>query len=194
LDITVKDLLGIFNEWLKLLAPFGVVGGLIWKLWLKAEFKELSDLYQKIHVIAEEFRPNGGSTLRDAINRIEVMVTVQDQKTLAIIKSLPIGTSIRNEKGKIVDLNKMLCTITGRTESDLKGDNWSKWLHPDDKEEVLQEWERCVEEDLNFEKDYRIVKPDGKIQKVHHLALRLVDRDSKLLGFLGTYTTVGDPY
>lgn len=188
-----KQILEILKDWLSLLAPFGLVFGFIWKFWLKKRYDEGKDLYHKIQLISEEFRPNGGSTLRDAINRIEEKVTVQDQKTLAIIKSLPIGTSIRDAKGKIVDLNRSLCVITGRTESELKGDNWSNWLHPNEKEGVFEEWKRCVENDLNFDMEYRYVLPNGKFQKVHHVAFRLADKNNKLLGFLGTIAAIGDP-
>lgn len=192
MDITVKDLLGVFNDWLKLLAPFGVVGGLIWKLWLKAKVKELADLYQKIQIIAGEFRPNGGSSLRDAIDRIEVKVSLQQQTITAIIKSFPIGTWISDEKGKFIDLNKNLCRITARTEAELKGDNWLNWVV--EKEKVAKEWGRCVASDANFDYDYTFILPDRKKQKVHGVAQRLKNEKGELIGFLGTLEPIGDPF
>ena len=187
-----KSVLLVLKEWLGLLTPFAIVGGCLWKVGLKKRYDEGRELYGKIQKMAEEFRPNGGSTLRDAINRIEEKVTVQDQKTLAIIKSLPIGTSVRDAKGKIIDLNRSLCVITGRTESELKGDNWTNWIHPTQKEAVLEQWERCISSDVNFDMEYQMVRSDGKIQTVHHVAFRLVDNHNNLLGFLGTFTTIGD--
>ena len=192
MDITVKDLLEIFNNWLKLLAPFGVVGGLIWKLWLKSKFKEISDLYQKIQIIAGEFRPNGGSTLRDAINRIETKVSIQQQTTTAIIKSFPIGTWISDEKGKCIDVNKNLCRIMARTETEIKGDNWANWVL--EKEEVAEEWNRCIISDTNFDHEYTFILPDRKKQKVHGFAQRLKNEKGELIGFLGTLEPIGDPF
>lgn len=184
----------MLKEWLSLLAPFGLVFAFIWKIWLKKRYEEGKDLYLKIQLIAEEFRPNGGSTLRDAVNRIEEKVTIQDQKTLAIIKSLPIGTWLSDEKGKCIDLNKTLCKIMQRTESEIKGDNWSNWIHPSEKEDVFEEWKRCVENDMNFDMEYSYVLPSGKIQKVHGIAYRLPDKNNKLVGFLGTLSALGDPF
>jgi len=188
-----KQGLVLLKEWLSLLAPFGIVGGLLWKVWLKKRYEEGKDLYLKIQLMADEFRPNGGSTLRDAINRIEEKVTVQEQKTVALIKSLPLGTWISDSKGKCIDLNRSLCKITGRTESELKGDNWSNWLHPNCKENVIEEWNRCVTGDLNFEMEYSFVLPNNKTQKVHGVAYQLRDASGKLIGFLGTLAAIGDP-
>lgn len=188
-----KQGLELLGEWLKLLTPFGLVFGFLWKFWIKKRYDESKELYLKIQLMADEFRPNGGSTLRDAINRIEEKVTVQEQKTLALIKSLPLGTWVSDAKGKCIDLNRSLCKITGRTESELKGDNWSNWIHSSFKDNVIEEWNRCVTGDLNFEMEYSFVKPDGKVQKVHGVAYQLRDKDGKLIGFLGTLAAIGEP-
>lgn len=189
-----KQILIVLKEWLGLLAPFGIVFSLLWKFWLKKRYEEGRDLYGKIQKMAEEFRPNGGSTLRDAINRIEEKVTVNEQKTLAIIKSMPLGSWVSDAKGKMIDLNRSLCKITGRTESELKGDNWSNWVHPSEKEDVFEEWKRCVDNDLNFDMEYKTILSNGKIQKVHSVAYQLRDKDGKLIGFLGTLSPIGEPF
>lgn len=140
--------------------------------------------------MAEEFRPNGGSTLRDAINRIEEKVTIQEQKTLAMIKSMPLGTWTADANGKFDDLNKSMCRITGRSESELKGDNWITWVSGSEKEDVFEEWQRCVHNDLNFDMEFSFVLPDGKLQKVHAFAYQLRTPQGKLVGFLGTLSSI----
>jgi len=189
----LEQILRTLKDWLDLLAPFGIASGLVWKFFLQSRFKEIKDLYQKIQVIAAEFRPNGGSSLRDAINRIEDKIMLQEQKTIAIIKSLRIGTWIADEKGKCIDVNKSLCEIVDRTESEILGDNWLNWVHPDEKDDVFMEWNRCVQNDLNFDIEYRYVLPNKKIQLVHAMAYRLKDNKGNLIGFLGTLEGIGDP-
>lgn len=187
----MQQALELLNYWLKLLAPFGVAGGLLWKFWLKEKIAKLSDLYTKIQIIAEEFRPNGGSTLRDAINRIESKVSLQQQTTTAIIKSFPIGTWISDEKGKCIDVNKNMCKITGRTETELKGDNWANWVV--EKDDVLDEWVRCINNDSNFDYEYHYHLPDRRKQLVHSVAQRLKNDKGELVGFLGTMEPIGAP-
>ena len=188
----LHDVLTVLKDWLGLLAPFGIAFGFIWKMWLQKRYEEGRQLYKMLNVMAAEFRPNGGSSLRDAINRIETKVQMQEQTTIAIIKSLPLGTWVSDKNGKCIDLNKSLCRITGRTESEIKGDNWSNWVHPDEKEEVFEEWTRCVQNMLNFDMSYRFVLPDGRIQKVHGIAYQLRDDKSNLIGFLGTLYAEGN--
>lgn len=188
--ITFKMLLTQLKEWVGLLTPFAVAVGFLWKIWLKKRYDELRDLYYRVQMMSMEFKPNGGSSLRDAINRIEHTVTLNEQKTLAIIKSMPDGSWLSDERGKCIDVNKSMCKILQRTESELRGDNWSNWVHPDEREDIFDEWNRCVDNDFNFDQEIRFVLPDGKIQKVHAVAYQLKDRSGKLIGLLGTLNPV----
>lgn len=189
----MHEILNQIKDWLTLLAPVGVILGFWWKFWLKKRFEEGKDLYSKIKLISEEFRPNGGSTLRDAINRIEEKVTLTEQKTVAIIKSLPLGTWVSDSKGKCVDLNKSFCNITGRTESELKGDNWINWIVQTERDDVFEEWNKCVNNVLNFDMIYRFTLPNQKVQKVHAIAYQLRNEKGALIGFLGTLYAIGEP-
>jgi PAS domain-containing protein len=78
-------------------------------------------------------------------------------------------------------------------ESEIKGDNWTNWIHPDEKDDVFEEWQRCVNNMLNFDMNYRFVLPNGKIQKVHGIAYQLRDDSGNLIGFLGTLHAIADP-
>lgn len=186
----MKVLLGQLKEWLELLAPFGVVFGLVWRFWLKARMDELRDLYSQIKVISEEFRPNGGSTLRDAINRIEKKITLQEQKTRAILQSLPVGTWTSDSSGKFIAINKSFCQIVKRLESEMLGDNWMNWLHADDREDVWEEWQSSIRLSRDFDSTFRFVLPDGTIQRVHAVAYQLKDEKDQQIGFLGTVYVV----
>ena len=189
----MEQLLLKLKDWIELLAPISIMCTGLWKFFLKKKFDEVTQLYSKVQIIADEFRPNGGSTLRDAIDRIEDKINIQEQKTIAIIKSLPLGTWISDKNGKCIDVNKSLCTIMHRVESEIKGDNWSNWIHPDEKEEVFAEWRRCVDNMINFDMNYRYVLPDGRVQKVHGVAYQLRTDKGELVGFLGTLYTIGLP-
>jgi len=189
----IADVLTKLKDWLELVAPLGIGFGFIWRLWLKKRFTQLSDLYSKVQKISDEFSPNGGSTLRDAINRIEDKISLQEQKTLAIIKSFPIGTWISDKHGKCVDVNRSLCKIMGRTESEIRGDNWSNWIHPEEKDNVIDEWNRAVHNMMTFDMTYRYILPDGKIQQVHGVAYQLRTEKDELIGFLGTLYAINEP-
>lgn len=181
------------KDWFELLGPIAIIAGFLWKFWLKKKIDEANDLYKTVQIIASEFKPNGGSSLRDAINRIESKVDLQEQKIVGLIKSSPVGTWISDQNGKYIDVNKTLCVILDRTESEIKGDNWTNWLHADDKVSVISEWHRVIKNQIDFNMSYRFVLPDGKIQKVHATAYQLKSDKGDMIGFLGTLLTVGVP-
>lgn len=190
--MNLELILGLLSKWLELLGPLGVIGGIIWKFWLKNRYREAKEVYTKVMKIAEEFERNGGKTIKDAIFRIESKISLQEQKTTALIKSMPLGMWLSDAHGKCIDVNRSLCDIMDRTESEIKGDNWSNWLYGPDKALVYDEWNRCVTNEIDFEMEYTYVLPDSGLQKVHGTAYQLRNEEGKLLGFLGTLYTVGE--
>lgn len=188
----MREILQFIKEWLGLMAPIGVGLGAFYKYWLKKRLEELKELYSKVKVIADEFKPNGGSTLRDAINRIERKVTLQDQKITAIVKTLPNGMWTAGADGKLIEINKNLCRISGRAESELVGDNWIQWVV--EREMVFDEWYSSVENDINFDCEYTFILPSKKKQRVHSFAQRLKNESGELIGFLGATEILGEPF
>lgn len=196
----IKAILEGLKDWLSLLGPISAGLVILWKYFLKKKYDQFTEAHKnlakvveylpKIERIEMELKPNGGSSIRDAINRIERKVVFHDQRQLAMIKSLPFGTWLSDENGKCIDLNRTLCMITGRTESQIKGDNWSNWIL--EKDEVLEEWNRCVTHAMDFDMEYTFIHPNKQQQRVHGIAYQLRDEKGTLIGFLGTLEAIGE--
>ncbi len=197
----MEILLKALGEWLKLLAPVTGGLGLLWKFWLKAKWDEIKlahknlqtivDLKPKIDRIELELKPNGGSSIHDAINRIESKVGLQDQKLLALLKSMPYGTFITDSLGNWIDVNLTLCRITERTESELKGNDWMNWIHEDDKEDVMAEWERAVKNKMVFNMNMIYTTPTGQEISIQIHGNQLKSEKGDLIGYFGTVYNVG---
>jgi PAS domain S-box-containing protein len=52
----------------------------------------------------------------------------------------------------------------------MQGDLWNELLHPDDREIVLEVWDRCREERLIFDARYRLIGADGRSVWFHDRA------------------------
>jgi PAS domain S-box-containing protein len=181
------------GEWLKLIAP--ITGGLtlLWKYFLKKKYDEFKVAHKNleqivtfipiIQKIEAELKPNGGSSIRDAINRIESKLTATDQKMMALLKTMPYGMWLSDSNGRCIDMNLALCNITGRSESELIGENWSKWVK--EKTLVYEEWSRCIENEIDFEMEYTFIKPDKTEIRVKGTALQIRGIKGELLGFVG---------
>jgi len=63
-------------------------------------------------------------------------------------------------------------------------------MHPEDREEVQEQFERAVADRTNFNHQYRIIWPDQTIRFVHGQARPLFDSNGKLIEFVGTNTDV----
>ncbi len=54
---------------------------------------------------------------------------------------------------------------------DIRPNNeWDTYIHPDDKAEVIAQADECFDKKLNFDRDYRIVRPDGEVRHVRSRA------------------------
>lgn len=99
----------------------------------------------------------------DKINRIEATMTRGDffQKMFLDTLDTPIFTT--DDKGLITWANRSFLNILGRQISDVTGSGWETAIHQDDRDRVTKEWYESVEENRNFDLQYRCVRSDDEI-------------------------------
>lgn len=61
-----------------------------------------------------------------------------------------------------------------------QNDMWSELLHPDDRERVLAQWDRCREEGIVFDSEYRMIGSDGRRAWFHDRGRGIVGEDGVL--------------
>ena len=61
-----------------------------------------------------------------------------------------------------------------------------KRIHPEDRDRVLEIWERAIREGSDYELDFRIVLPDGVMKHIHAEGHPVFDASNHLVEFLGT--------
>jgi len=59
-------------------------------------------------------------------------------------------------------------------------------IHPDDRDRVRSEFERCVRESVRFQLEYRIALPDGSIRHHRSSGSPLYDERGSMVEFIGT--------
>ncbi len=65
-------------------------------------------------------------------------------------------------------------------------DEWSHWIHPDDRENVLTSWRNALAKDLVFNAELRIVHPTGQTRFLRAQAQIFRNPDGSLLRVIGT--------
>lgn len=160
----------------------------------KKQKRKLEDLIQAVHDktdrIEAELSFNGGGSIKDAIFRIETRLDELTETQKISLNLQNVSYWISNEKGECTYASPALCKLIGRTEDEIKGNNWAAWLVKEDKERIYDSWMFSVEEKSPFDEIYSFQKDDGTIVKVWGLAFhkQVNGKHSGILGKLEPVT------
>lgn len=126
-----------------------IIGGLVW---LHKTYMSVRDCQRVIKELSDQFKPNGGSSLRDAINRIEHKVAQIDltQKTYLDIDSAhPIFQT--DHQGHVIWANRAYTTLVERPIEEILGTGWELIVPQNERDKIRDEWYRACAENRSFE-------------------------------------------
>lgn len=189
------------NDIVAIVTGLVTLGGIWWGFvkWLLPILRKVGKSFHQLDLIASEFRVNGGSSLRDAINRLEDNVKGVREDALkmearqwAIIATLKDPIFESNQQGLCVRANPSYLALVERTMEDVIGNGWENILHPDDRIRVWQEWNDAVERQRTFESSYKIKSSTGTLYQVNCVAypyFSAIDLDTPI-GYIGRFESV----
>lgn len=103
--------------------------------------KKFFSMPETIDRIEKETKANGGSSLRDAINRIEKRQLVQEHRILSL---LDITTEISifelDHYGNIIRSNTAFLTLIGKSADELIGHSWINNISHEDRDRIFKEF------------------------------------------------------
>lgn len=113
---------------------------------------------------------------------------IQDDRNLSDILSqfLPSGIFFTDTGGKCTYVNESWLGMTGMTTVQALGFGWKTAIHPEDRNRVIQEWNSAVERKQSFDLEFRFQRPDKTIIWVHAQSCAYLDRDERVLGYIGS--------
>ena len=118
---------------------------------LSSHMEDHSQLMKNVEAIKKEITPNGGSSIKDTIDRIERRQLVIDERSKAVFygKEKPIF-EVDNE-GNIQWANKQFHKSMGH--KNLSGLIWVSFIDEPQRKEFLQEFKSCAEtgREINYE-------------------------------------------
>ena len=127
-----------------------------------------------------------------ARKQIEVCLSESQRRFESLAAVAPVGIFRTNTNGDAIYLNDRWCQIAGLTAAEADGANWSRALHPDDREKVGAEWYASVQEHRPFQVECRFQKPDGTVTWVLSQASAEHDIYGEIIGYVGTVTDISD--
>lgn len=151
-----------------------------------------------IITIAEEFKNNGGSTLRDKIDSIynklenfEKSLALINGRTLTIMTIIGEGNEApglfeTDVDGNCVFVTKKWTEMTGLTLEEAEGNGWINAIHPEDREKVFNAWKLSTQNYIKFDMCYRIVNNiTDKVTKVRGYTVPVKDSEHYVVRYVG---------
>lgn len=142
--------------------------------------------------IANELTPNGGSSLRDAIDRIDRTVRILDMRNKIMMEFSGKAWFEADVEGRCTYVCRNWTELTGLGLAEAAGNGWILGIHPDDRVLVFDEWDRAVDQDRDFVMSYRYIDRKNKSTAVrtHAYPYKI---NSKTAGFIGIVTPIEPP-
>jgi PAS domain S-box-containing protein len=80
-------------------------------------------------------------------------------------------------------------------EKEFNLEEWAGYMHPEDKEEVLQHLQECLRNKTPYDKHHRIVIPkSGKVKMLHRKGEFIYDEKGEAIKLIGTTQDVTEPF
>lgn len=149
-------------------------------------FKQTFVLIEKMH---EEFKPNGGASLRDAINRIETKLIIEQNARRAMSMAMDVGIFESDSQGMFTWVNQYYTNLSGLSIEEAKNFGWVTGLYEEDRERVVEEWGAAVKQKRLFKLDYAMFNSrSSEYTPVQCTAFPILNVKQDVIGFVGILT------
>lgn len=159
------------------------------KRFLAKKVEERRDSLARINRVLAELAPNGGASLRDAINRIEKTGLRLENRLRAYI-DLNNDTGVFESKpnGECIFANKVLCDLLGLHPDQVVGNGWINGIHPEDRHRVWDSWSNAIHQRIEFTEKYRMVNEKTQVITLIKCQAVPLILDGVIQGWMGIVT------
>jgi PAS domain S-box-containing protein len=127
-----------------------------------------------------------------ALHQVNRDLAQKHQELDAIVKTAPDIIFSRNPDGSRDYISSRFYEYTGAPLATAVGFGWLEYVHPDDKENSLQQWMNSVESGKTYECDYRLRGADSQYRWFRARAVPLRDSHGEIVKWYGTCSDIHD--
>lgn len=164
--------------------------------------KRVIGVWRRIEELIVEFRPNGGGSSWDKIDRIDKRTAELTNKQIQLIamvrtvaSSVGKGMITVDSSGNVDWVNERWYELTGITPNHAYGFGWLNGVHTDDRDWATESWMAAVKHDRDFNEVLRL--QHDTTMKVTWVKMRTnpikEPHTRKTIGWVGTITEVSAP-
>lgn len=147
-------------------------------------------LSQECKNINAQLQNNGGSSIKDSLDRIEARQTIFEQRQRVQFSESPYGVLEMDSDGRGVWVNRRLCLLLERLPEDLLGYGWRNAIAPDERDRFFREWEAAIEEHREFERYAHLQASGGKRIRAFIRTQKLMDGKGQVVGWMTVFEPV----
>lgn len=183
----------------KVVAILAALGGMGWATWARgvrpairwarSTRRAWDDMVQKVDRIDSELRPNGGGSIRDAIDRVELRQVVASRVQDALLVDQGVGCMQFDTAGACKDVNRGMCYLTGRPVPDLIGHGWLDAIDESERKHVTDTVRSAMAQNREFIVRFHVRTPAGALQRVRMAAFVVRTRSGTADGYVALVRT-----
>jgi PAS domain S-box-containing protein len=167
---------------------------------LRAKVRVFSDLHRKTRLLETLNmdlenrvleRTEELATKANLLTRLNAELTEKNQELDAIFSTAPDIIFSRRADGSRDYVSERFYDFTGASPGSANGFGWLEYVHPEDKDQAMADWMRCVESGADYEAEYRIRSKDGAYRWFRARAVPIRD-DGKIAKWYGTCSDIHD--
>lgn len=153
--------------------------------------KHITEEEASIEKILAQLVPNGSTSLRDAVDRIETKQNDIEAFLTAQLNVHSVAIVRTDSEGKLTYVNRAYQRMFGVSMVEVLGDGWVNVIHPSDRERIFHLWQETVESKREFNEDIKFQNSAGEMIIGHANVYREVDRHGEVRGWIGVII-IGD--
>lgn len=150
--------------------------------------KSLAKAFQTLDLIRYQLAPNGGTTLRDVVDRIEQGLKMSDQRHRLLIMDSPFAVFEADRNGMVISVNRTYCMWVGRSADELMGNGWLNVLATGSRDGVADEWKDAISDRREFSADIPIKMSSGSTESLACTASPMYSTKGDIVGWMGIMT------
>ncbi|MCC6861725.1 MAG: PAS domain S-box protein [Bryobacterales bacterium] len=102
----------------------------------------------------------------------------------------PVGKLMADVEGRCTYTNPRCQSICGFGEQEALGDGWTCFIHPADREAVVESWRQLVRTGGEFSRQFRFQRPDGSVRWVHMRSAPMLSSRGEPMGHAATFEDI----
>jgi PAS domain S-box-containing protein len=124
--------------------------------------------------------------------RLEEALRASEERYRFLTQSIPQKVFTANANGDVDYLNRQWTEFTGLSFDQIKGWGWLQFIHPDDVDENVRQWQHSIDTGEPFQLEHRFRRADGVYRWHLSRALAMRDADGRVLMWFGSNTDIDD--